>query len=414
MLRIVGLVGHHEAQRRSRGGNPGRSTDAINVFFNLTGEVILKNPGHALEVEASRRHVGADEHAALLALSWFDLIKSKVVHLPMFMVHITMQLENVPAEHELLLLLGVLRVSWRRLAVSRLFPSATAIPIVRLHDRFEEIHQLAVAGENDDFLVLMGVQEGEEVEEAILDWNLPEVLDDLLGHAGDEIIDFFLLGVHVGDRLGAFLQALRLAGTLLACLRRIGEPNLNMPLHQSVTQRLDLVIHGSGHEIHFDLIAPVFLLTFCFLAILVTFQKLVRAFLLYQVEALIHLPLEPSIEHAIRLVEDQVLQVVQFQALCVLQVVEEAAWRADQDHAPFAEARLLRLGALAAHERGTHHVVEKLQQFSQLYVDLRGKFASGREDDSHRSGRFSLYLFNVEAVMAQVFDQRHEVSQRLP
>lgn len=116
---------------------------------------------------------------------------------------------------------------------------------------------------------------------------------------------------------------------------------------------------------------------------MVTFEESVGAFLLDQIQALYHLPFKTLIQHPISLVENHVLQVSEFKALRVLQVVKEAAWSAYHYHAAFAEACFFGLGALATHKRRAHHVVKQLQQFAQLDVDLDSEFARWREYYCH-------------------------------
>ena len=60
-------------------------------------------------------------------------------------------------------------------------------------------------------------------------------------------------------------------------------------------------------------------------------SELVTTAFLDQREALVHLPLKAHVEHTISFVYDDVLESAESDILCVLKVVQEAAWCADQN-----------------------------------------------------------------------------------
>ena len=84
-------------------------------------------------------------------------------------------------------------------------------------------------------------------------------------------------------------------------------------------------------------------------------SELITATSLDQRQTLVHLALEAHVQHAVRLVDDDVLESVQANALSVLEVVEEAAWCANQDCDALAQPRFLFLGILAAHDGRAYH-----------------------------------------------------------
>lgn len=143
-----------------------------------------------------------------------------------------------------------------------------------------------------------------------------EVLNNLLWHTCDEVCDFIIGLIGLFCRLCVIILTLKLLGTF----HGIAEANFDVFLHQFIAQSLDFVVHGSRYEINFDFVAPVFLFAI-FIVILIALQELVRALFLNQVETLIHLLFKTNIKHAIRFVENQVLQIVKFQALGILQMV---------------------------------------------------------------------------------------------
>lgn len=58
---IFELIWHHKGYGLPGRGNTGRSSDAINILFDVRGEVVLEDPIHTFEVEAARCDVSANQ-----------------------------------------------------------------------------------------------------------------------------------------------------------------------------------------------------------------------------------------------------------------------------------------------------------------------------------------------------------------
>ena len=66
-------------------------------------------------------------------------------------------------------------------------------------------------------------------------------------------------------------------------------------------------------------------------------RELILTSSLDQGKALVHLLFETHIEHAISLIDDQVLQEVHLDVFSVLQMIEETAWSAHENCTSFAK-----------------------------------------------------------------------------
>lgn len=94
-------------------------------------------------------------------------------------------------------------------------------------------------------------------------------------------------------------------------------------------------------------------------------------------------------------------------------MVEKPSWSADQDHASFSKSGLFTLWTFSTHDGGTDHIIEEFEELPQFHVDLDSKLSRWRKDDGHSSRFFSMDLLRVEAVVAQIFNQWHQVCQSL-
>ncbi len=91
VLYVALLLRHNKAQRLPRRRNSSSSTDPVHIFLDLTGQIVLHNPLHLLEVQPPRRHVCAYQQRLLC------LVEAEVVLLALVVVHIAMQLVDMPA-----------------------------------------------------------------------------------------------------------------------------------------------------------------------------------------------------------------------------------------------------------------------------------------------------------------------------
>lgn len=88
-IRIPILIRGYKAQRGSWLGNPGGSTHPVDVFLDLTRQVILENPSNILEIQSPRGHISANKESMLL------LVKPEIVIFSLLLVQVPMQLVNV-------------------------------------------------------------------------------------------------------------------------------------------------------------------------------------------------------------------------------------------------------------------------------------------------------------------------------
>lgn len=82
---IINFVGHNETKSGTLRSNSGCSSHSIDIFLNITAQVILNNPGNFFEIESSWCHISTNEHR-----SCSSLFKSKKILFSFFMFHLTM------------------------------------------------------------------------------------------------------------------------------------------------------------------------------------------------------------------------------------------------------------------------------------------------------------------------------------
>ena len=91
----------------------------------------------------------------------------------------------------------------------------------------------------------------------------------------------------------------------------------------------DLRAQSCGDKIDLDCVTVEEFSFFC---------ELLWASLLDQVETLVHLLLETHVKHSISFVDDQVLQEVHLDVLCVLEMIEKATGSADKNRAALPQS----------------------------------------------------------------------------
>lgn len=90
--------------------------------------------------------------------------------------------------------------------------------------------------------------------------------------------------------------------------------------------------------------------------------------------------LETHIHNAIRLIENEDLQIRHIEAETLVQMLQHASWRADQDVHTIDALRFL-FQALAANDE-TRRVIMVTTNLAQDIKDLDGELAGGRNDES--------------------------------
>ena len=118
------------------------------------------------------------------------------------------------------------------------------------------------------------------------------------------------------------------------------------------------------------------------------------------------LVLESDLENAVGLVNHEALQILEHETLGVLQVIEQAAGRADENVDALDEAVGLGATIGAAHHE-TVRLVVVLAQLLQHAVDLQTQLARRRDDD--HTGAVAL----LEVHLGQQLDRRDEKGDRL-
>ena len=81
---------HYEADTLTCTGDTCCTTDTVDILFNLTREIPLKDPIDALEVETTRRNISANQQTSAFVLSF---IKAEEVDLTITVVHVSVKLE---------------------------------------------------------------------------------------------------------------------------------------------------------------------------------------------------------------------------------------------------------------------------------------------------------------------------------
>ena len=98
--------------------------------------------------------------------------------------------------------------------------------------------------------------------------------------------------------------------------------------------------------------------------------KLVGAALFDKMKALVHLFLKAHVEHAVRFVNYQVLELVEEDGLGVFEMVQESTRRANEHGAALAQTRLFLLWIFSSHDGGADDEMEELQQLLELDINL--------------------------------------------
>ena len=73
---------HNKTQTLATLGHPRRATDPVHVLLKLGAEVKVNDPSHSFKVQASRRHVSANQTAGRV------FVEAKVRLLPVCVLHI--------------------------------------------------------------------------------------------------------------------------------------------------------------------------------------------------------------------------------------------------------------------------------------------------------------------------------------
>ena len=87
---------------------------------------------------------------------------------------------------------------------------------------------------------------------------------------------------------------------------------------------------------------------------------------------LLHVPLVPELQHPVGLVEHEVRDLLQREALGLLDVVDEAAGRGDEDVDALSQPRLFRLYLFPAHQDAGHDPGERPAQLLKVLEALGG------------------------------------------
>ena len=96
---IFSFVWHNKTKRTSLSCNSCGSAHSVDVFFDIAAKVPLDNPSDTFKIEASRSDISANKHR------FFSLVKSKIVLLSLFLLHVSVQLLNIAVKKQLFLLL---------------------------------------------------------------------------------------------------------------------------------------------------------------------------------------------------------------------------------------------------------------------------------------------------------------------
>ena len=110
-------------------------------------------------------------------------------------------------------------------------------------------------------------------------------------------------------------------------------------------------------------------------------------------EDLLDIIAEAHVEHLVGLIEDDGLDAAQLQGLAV-DVVDDAAWGADDDVGAGSQSGELPLVALSAVDgQGFHSALEE-RQLVDFFADLDGQFAGGAEDQHLGAGGLGIHPFD--------------------
>ena len=152
---IFSFVWHNKTKRTSLSCNSCSSTNSVNVFFDIAAEVPLDNPSDTFKIQASRSDISANKHR------FFSLVKSKIVLLSLFLLHVSVQLLNITVKKQLLLLCSA---SFNRSFFILVDPSSTLVPIKFQKNSLQKVNCFTIADENNCFLTLVAVKKGQEVD----------------------------------------------------------------------------------------------------------------------------------------------------------------------------------------------------------------------------------------------------------
>jgi hypothetical protein len=76
-------------------------------------------------------------------------------------------------------------------------------------------------------------------------------------------------------------------------------------------------------------------------------------------------------------------------------MIKQSTRGANKNDTPLSEPAFFSARALSAHDGGTDHVVEKLEEPLQLNLDLHSEFSRWREDYGHGTRLLSVDFFDV-------------------
>ena len=134
-----------------------------------------------LEVQTPRSNICAYQKACLL------LVKSEEVGLPIAMVHVPMQFEDMTIKHGCRIQWSlincyrlILNIFFEKLCIFVVFPSfiGALFPVDFFYDLCKKVDSFTVARKYYHFLILMAVEESQKVHQPILGGYFhPELLD---------------------------------------------------------------------------------------------------------------------------------------------------------------------------------------------------------------------------------------------